>query len=280
MAEPRLRGPEDCWCTIDGVPTHYVTCGQGAPLVLVHGWGGSWITFRRVIRELARERRVYALDLPGHGASSFPSGADFKAETGARFLCRFLDEVVREPAALAGISAGGLLSLLAADQRPDLVTHLVLVSSAGLGRDVSWTLRVVTFPGMRPFVEQVTPTSVRLALSRQLYDRGLITDELVDTLYRERQTPGNRRALLLGLRRNLGPFGIKRWRHHARALSRLAIPVLIVWGRQDRLIPLSHAFHALRAVHHAQLRVFDRCGHWPPYERPEEFNSAVREFLG
>jgi 4,5:9,10-diseco-3-hydroxy-5,9,17-trioxoandrosta-1(10),2-diene-4-oate hydrolase len=120
---------------------------------------------------------------------------------------------------------------------------------------------------------------VRLALAHQIYDQSLITDELVDQLCRERRAPGNRLALLLGLRRNVGPFGVKRWRRHLRAVRRLAMPVLIVWGRQDRLIPVRHAYHGLRAIAGARLHVLDRCGHLPPYERPAEFNRVVREFL-
>lgn len=270
---------DEHYVTLDGIRTHYVVSGEGAPLVLVHGWGGSWVTFRYNVAALAERRRVYALDLPGHGGSGFPTGADFRAERGAEFVCRFLEEVVGAPTALAGVSAGGLFCALAAEQRPDLVTHLILVSSAGLGRQVGWGLRLVTLPGMRPFVEQVTPATVRLTLSRQIYDPSLITDDLVQTLFEERRRPGNRLALLLGLRRNVSILGLKRWRRHLRAASRLAMPVLIVWGRQDKLIPVRHAYRGLHAIANARLRVFERCGHWPPYERPQEFNQAVREFL-
>lgn len=267
------------YVTIDGVRTHYVVSGSGPPLLLVHGWGGSWITYRRNIDALALDHRVYAVDLPGNGASEFPEGRDFSAETGGEFVSRFIEEVVGEPAALAGVSAGGLLCALAADRRPDLVSHLILISSAGLGRGVSWSLRLVTFPGLDPFIGQPTPGSVRLSLSQQLYDQSLVTDELVEALCEDRRAPGNRLALLLGLRRNVSIFGVKRWRRHFRAVSRLAMPVLIVWGKQDKLIPVRHAYRGLRAIAGARLQVFDRCGHLPPYEQPQEFNRAVRDFL-
>ncbi|MGI8549801.1 MAG: alpha/beta fold hydrolase [Dehalococcoidia bacterium] len=268
------------YVTVGGIGTHYVESGAGPPLLLVHGWGGSWITFRQNVKQLAVLHHVYALDLPGHGGSDFPDGTDFLAERGAAFVCSFLRQVIREPAAIAGVSAGGLFCALAAERQPELVTHLILVSSAGLGRDISWGLRAVTFPGMRPFVEQATPTTIRLSLKQQIYDPGLITDELVATLCQERSAPRNRLALLLGLRRNINLFGIKRWRRHFRTLTRLAVPVLIVWGRQDRLIPVKHAYRGLRAIAGARLHVFDRCGHWPPYEHPQEFNRVVQEFLG
>ncbi|MGH2886605.1 MAG: alpha/beta fold hydrolase [Solirubrobacteraceae bacterium] len=267
------------YVTVDGVVTHYVVSGSGSPLVLVHGWGGSWITYRHNIAELAEEHRVYAVDLPGNGGSGFPEGADFSAETGGEFISRFLEQVVREPAALAGVSAGGLLCALAAARRPDLVSHLILISSAGLGRNISWGLRLVTLPGLDPFVGQPTPGSVRLALSQQIFDQSLVTDELVAALCEDRRAPGNRLALLRGLRSNISLLGVKRWRRHFRAVSRLAMPVLIVWGRQDKLIPVRHAYRGLRAISGARLKVFDRCGHLPPYERPQEFNRAVREFL-
>lgn len=264
--------------TIAGYRTHYVVAGSGSPLVLVHGVGGSLVSYQRNIEALAAVARVYALDLPGHGHSP-AAETEYRAEEGATFVCAFIREVCGEPAALVGLSAGGLMCALAAAEQPELVTRLVLVSSAGFGRRVSWLLRVLTLPFAGRFVEAPTPQQVRSALARQVYDPATITPELVEAVYDVWQQPGNRRAFLRSLRSNLSLLGVRRWRRHLRAASKLALPVLIVWGRNDRTIPVRYAYSAVKKVGGARLHIFERCGHMPPFERAAEFNRLVTEFL-
>jgi pimeloyl-ACP methyl ester carboxylesterase len=272
---------EDHTRRVAGFETYYRVAGAGRPLVLVHGVGGSSLTYRRNIEALAAHYRVYAVDLPGHGRSEKPHIA-YAVEDAAVWLAAFVEEVCGGPAALVGMSAGGLICALTAAARPDLVTHLVLVSSAGLGRDVDWGLRLLTLPVARPWLERARhrPEAVRLFLRRVLHDPALITDDLVEAVCEERAGAGAGRAAHAALRSNLGLFGVRRWRRHLRAMRRVAAPVMVIWGRQDRFIPVRHAFRALRWFAHATVHVFDRCGHWPPFEHPREFNRLVAEFVG
>ncbi len=266
--------------TVAGLRVFYMAAGRGHPLLLVHGVGGSSLTFRANIRDLARRFRVYALDLPGHGRSEKPE-ARYAVEDAVPFLAAFIESVCGGPAALVGISAGGLMCALTAAARPDLVTHLVLVSTAGLGRDVDWSLRLLTLPLARPWLERVRhdPTAVRLSLRRIVHDPSLITDELVAAVCAERAQPGHARAIAAALRANLGLFGVRRWRQHLQAIRRVAAPKMIIWGKQDRLIPVRHAYRAVRYLAGVPVHVLDRCGHWPPFERPQEFNRLVMEFV-
>src|SRR5579885_2869958 len=270
---------EECYTTIAGYRTHYVVAGSGAPVVLVHGVGGSLLNYQRNIEELAAVARVYALDLPGHGHSPAPE-VEYRVEEGAAFVQAFIQEICGEPAALVGLSAGGLMCALAAAEQPELVTRLVLVSSAGFGRRVSWPLRMLTLPLVDRFVEAPTPDQVRGALSRQVYDPATITPELVEAVYEVWQQPGNRRAFLRSLRSNITLLGVRRWRRHLRSASKLAVPVLIVWGKNDKTIPVRYAYKAVKKVAGARLHIFERCGHMPPFERAAEFNRLVTEFLG
>lgn len=270
---------EERFATIAGYRTHYVVAGSGPPLVLVHGVGGSLVSYQRNIAELAAVARVYALDLPGHGHSPAPE-TDYRVEEGAAFVGAFIREVCGGPAALVGLSAGGLMCALAAAEQPELVTRLVLVSSAGFGRRVSWPLRALTLPLVGRFVETPTADQVRGALERQVYDPATITAELVEAVYDVWRQPGNRRAFLCSLRSNLSLLGVRRWRRHLRTASKLAMPVLIIWGKNDRTIPVRYAYRAVRKVAGARLHIFDRCGHMPPFERAAEFNRLVAEFLG
>ena len=269
---------EEHYRLVAGYRTHFIAAGEGRPVLLVHGVGGSMLTYQHNIEELAAVARVYALDLPGHGLSELPD-ADYSAENGGSYLCSFIEEVCGEPAALVGISAGGLMCAHAAVERPDLVTRLMLVSSAGFGRDIGWTLRLLTLPLVDRFVEEFTLKQVRGALEHQVYDPTQITPEFVQAVYAHWSRPGNRRTFLIALRRNISVFGLRRLRHHLRRTKVLAVPVMIVWGRNDRMIPVKHAYRAVKWIAGAQLRILERCGHMAPFEHPKEFNKIVREFL-
>lgn len=264
--------------TVAGFRTHFLVAGGGAPVVLVHGVGGALFTYEQNLHALAQVARVYAIDLPGHGLSEVPD-VTYTAEEGGAFICSFIEQVCGGSAALVGISAGGLMCLLAAAERPDLVNRLVLVSSAGFGRDIGWTLRLLTLPVVDRFVLDATPERVRGALERQIYDPALITPELIDEVLSVWKQPGNRFAFLRALRSNISLFGVRRMRRHLRQVSKLAMPVLIIWGANDRTIPVKHGYRAVRRIAGARLHVLDRCGHLAPYEQAAEFNRLVTEFL-
>jgi 4,5:9,10-diseco-3-hydroxy-5,9,17-trioxoandrosta-1(10),2-diene-4-oate hydrolase len=271
---------EEHFREVAGVRTYYRAAGTGHPLLLIHGVGGSSLTFSANVEELAHRFRVYALDLPGHGRSEKPE-VSYAVEEAVPYIAAFIEEVCGGPAALVGVSAGGLMCALTAAAHPHLVTHLVLVSSAGLGRDVDWGLRLLSLPMLRPWLENARhdPAAVRLSLRRVLHNPALITDELVAAVCEERGQPGAGRATHAALRNNLGIFGVRRWRRHLKAMRRVVAPVMIIWGKQDRFIPVRHAHRAVRWFAGSTVHVLDRCGHWPPFEHPREFNRLVREFV-
>jgi pimeloyl-ACP methyl ester carboxylesterase len=269
---------EEHYREVGGFLTRYRCAGEGTPVVLVHGVGSGSFTYDRNIEALGQVARVYAVDLPGHGLSDVPD-VEYRAEEGGAFLCSFIETVCGGPAALVGVSAGGLMCLLAAAERPDLVDRLVLVSSAGFGRDIGWALRLLTLPIVDRFVLEPTQKRVRGALEHQVFDAASVTAELVDEVYDMWQRPGNRGAFMQGLRSNISVFGLRRWRRHLRVVSKLALPVLIIWGQNDRTIPVKHAYRAAKRIAGSRLHVLDRCGHMPPYEKAAEFNRIVTEFL-
>jgi 4,5:9,10-diseco-3-hydroxy-5,9,17-trioxoandrosta-1(10),2-diene-4-oate hydrolase len=267
--------------SITGYRTFYQAAGEGRPVVLIHGVGGSSINYAENIAELAQHFRVYAPDIPGHGRSEKPD-IPYDVESAVPFIAGFIREVCGEPAALVGMSAGGLMSALTAAEHPALVTHLVLVSSAGLGRDVGITLRLLSLPVTWPIIQNArpTPAGVRMSMRHVVHDPACLTDEMVARLVEDRSRPGNAHAMLTALRSNVGVLGLRRWRSHVRKLGKIGAPVMIVWGKQDKLIPVRHAHNAARWLgRRARVHVLDRCGHWPPYEHPAEFNRLVLEFI-
>jgi 2-hydroxy-6-oxonona-2,4-dienedioate hydrolase len=131
---------------VGGLPTHYLTAGEGPPLVLLHALGESALDWRWVLPTLACTHQVYALDLPGFGSSGKPS-ADYSPAFFARFVDTYLDALGIEQAVVMGNSLGGLIALRLALFEPARVSALGLVASAGLGRDVTYALRLPTLPG-------------------------------------------------------------------------------------------------------------------------------------
>jgi len=237
------------------------------------------MVFRRSFEELAQHFRVLAPDLPGHGRSQNPTKAGYTAIAGTRFLAAFLEQVAGEPAHLLGVSAGGLLSGLVAYYYPQRVRRLVLVGSAGLGRDLHWSLRLASMPSLGRLFIPRTRRGVRAVLKMVIHDPSKVDNELVEQLYQERRLAGNQEALYWAFRSGVGPLGQLSWQAYRRRILRLSLPVLLAWGAQDRVIPVAHALAAVRRMANARLHVFGRCGHWPFYEYPEEFNRLVLSFL-
>lgn len=131
---------------VGGLPVNYLTVGKGPPLVLLHALGESALDWRWVLPTLARANRVYAVDLPGFGYSGKPS-AEYSPDFFARLVSVYLDGLGLDRTALVGNSLGGLVALRLALFEPARITALGLVASAGLGREVTYALRLPTLPG-------------------------------------------------------------------------------------------------------------------------------------
>lgn len=265
--------------TVDGIRTHYITAGEGRPVVLVQGLGTSVAaSWHHILGPLAQHLRVVALDLPGNGDSDRPD-VDYSANFAARFLARFLDAIGLERASFLGASAGGLLSLLVALREPERVERLVLLNSAGLGREVGLPLRLLTLPVLGEVLAAPPRWLLRLTLGR-IYAAGRsLSQELVEEFYRVRQLPGSRRAVLRALRGALTFQGLREDHILLSRLPQLRKPTLILWGDRDPLLPVSQAYAAARLIPDCRLHVFPECGHDPASEVPQDVICLVREFL-
>ena len=273
----RLSG-ESRYVTLGAVRAHYVVKGQGPPLLLFHGLGASVVAWRDNIGPLSDSFRVYAVDLPGHGDSGKPDIEYAPAEM-VRFVAEFVHTLGLGRPAMAGNSVGGALGLMTAIRHPEIVSHLVLVASAALGTEVSGLLRLMAVPGLGDLLARSRAAAVRFYRREIFCDRALATQELVDELCRTRFMPGAPRAVTRLLRAGVGLRGVRGKFVLLDGLASLKIPVMVVWGAQDRVLPVAHAYRDLEAAPRARLQVFDRCGHWPQMEKASEFNSRVLEFV-
>lgn len=269
---------ESRYVRVNGINTHYLEAGAGRPLLLFHGLGASVATWRDNIVPLSQEFRVIAVDLPGHGDSDKPD-IDYSPDTIVRFIGDFAQALDLERPAIIGNSVGGALGLMTALRYPELVSGLVLVDSASLGREVSAYIRLVSIPWLGQFLESSKVGGTRFMLYKVFHDPRFVTEELLMELYRSRQMPGAKEAVVRAIQNAVNLFGIRSKFVLLSELGRLKAPFMVVWGAQDQIFPVSHAYRVSAVSPDTPIEVFDQCGHWPHMEKAEEFNSAVLKFL-
>jgi pimeloyl-ACP methyl ester carboxylesterase len=259
----------------------YVQKGSGPVLLLIHGMAGSLGTWRSVIDPLARDATVLAVDLPGHGASS-PGGGDYSLGSLAAGLRDVLTSLGHDRATLVGHSLGGGIAMQFSYQFPEMTERLVLVSSGGLGLEVSPVLRAASLPGANLFLSVTAEATRRasgiagrvLRAAHSPANPGL--DELVRS-YASLADGDRRSAFLATVRSEVGHNG-----QTVAAGDRLYLaqdlPVLLIWGAEDPIIPVEHARAAHEILPDSTLAVFDGVRHFPQVEAPERFVAALEQF--
>ena len=267
---------------LHGRPVTYAQAGSGPVLLLVHGMGGGYENWREVIGPLARNYTVVAPDLPGHGASA-PSSGDYSVGALAVGLRDLLLALGHEHATLVGHSLGGGIAMQLAYQFPELAERLVLVSSGGLGPEVSLVLRAAALPGSELWITASAWTASWLgpAVGRGLAAvRFRPSPATVDVArgYASLADSGRRTAFLATLRSVINVGG-QRIDASDRLYLTAGMPTLIVWGRRDSIIPVSHGERAHAAILGSRLEIFDGVGHIPHLEAPERFVAVLERFL-
>ena len=274
-----LDGLRHRYVEVAGIGTHYVVAGQGPPVVLIHGLGSSLATWQRTIEPLAERHTVYALDMPGHGDSEKPD-VQYSLQAGVAYLADFLDALNVPRAALVGNSMGGLLSLGVALEHPERVTRLALVDAAGLGRELAFALRVASLPVVGELMRRGSVFGYARALMREASYEGRITRSVLANAFRgARIAPEASRAELNALRNGVNFRGVRPGYVLLDRLPELQPPLLIVWGAQDKVLPVAHAYAAARRRPDAQVVVLEQCGHWPQLEQAEEFKRVLQAYL-
>jgi pimeloyl-ACP methyl ester carboxylesterase len=268
--------------SVHGRSVSYLEAGEGPVLLLIHGIAGSCENWREAIEPLARQHRVIAPDFPGHGASQ-PGSGDYSLGALAGGLRDLLTTLGHERATIVGHSLGGGVAMQLGYQCPEMVERMVLVSSGGLGPDVSPILRAAALPGADLFIAATAGIGRRVGstVGRGLAALGLRPNaDLAEVArgYASLEDPARRAAFLDTLRSVVGTRG-QRVDASDRLYLAEAVPVLIVWGARDSIIPVHHGEDAHRAIPGSRLEVFDDVGHMPQLEAPGRFVAALERFL-
>ncbi len=271
---------EDHYVTVGGKSIRYWVEGQGPVVILVHGLTASAEFWQYSVAPLSENYRVYALDLLGFGRSEKDIG-EFSLRYGASFIADFMDALGIERATLAGNSMGGAVCAQFAAQHSTRVEKLILVGSAGFGRELNLGFRLWTLPlfGGLTFslYQRMFPLIVRLNSS----DLGLIDKTWIDGAAAMVRMPRVKENALQVVRTGVDLRGQRKrvLRELHRQMTDIAAPTLILWGSRDRAVPVSHAYAAQALIPNSQVRIMDGCGHIPQVERPQEFSQLVLDFL-
>jgi pimeloyl-ACP methyl ester carboxylesterase len=268
-----------------GVRTHYQCSGEaGAPLLLLHGGGtdSASLSWGLLLPELAKVRIVIAPDWPGYGQSDRTPQA-FTQEYYLDFLESFLNALKIERLGLAGISMGSGLALGLALRHPKRVERLALLDSYGLAQRAPYHLFSYLFVRMG-WLNRLSWAWVRRSRSLAGYslrsifhDPKRITPELIDQVYEEICRPYPGRAFEAFQQSELLPNKL-RTVYMAR-LDELRLPVLLVHGEHDPLVPLEAARRAQERLPNARLEIIPGCGHWPQRERPDLVNPLLVDYF-
>lgn len=259
--QPNL--PPEKNAVVFGENIKYFEAGHGPAVILLHGLGAVKEIWLPSLGALAPKYHVYAIDQIGFGHSDKPL-LDYKIATFVDFLQAFMQRQNLSKATLVGNSLGGWIALDFAARHPDMIDRLVLVDSAGL--PWSGTTNVPLNPS--------TVAEQRAVLEAIFYDKHFVSDELTVQVFTN-HAHNNDGYTIHSVMAGFSPA-----QYEDGNLKSIHAPTLIIWGRQDELIPESVAEKMHDGIAGSKLVVFDQCGHVPQLEKAADFNQAVLEFLG
>jgi pimeloyl-ACP methyl ester carboxylesterase len=268
---------------LHGHAVSYLRVGEGPAIVLIHGITSSSRTWRRVLPALAADHTVIAPDLLGHGGSAKPRG-DYSLGAYASGIRDLLIALDIPSATIVGHSLGGGIAMQFAYQFPGRLQRLVLVDSGGLGEEVSLLLRAAALPGSEYVLPLLSAQPVRnagAAVGSLLGRLGLRPNADMTGLaegFGSLRDHASRRAFVHSLRSVVEPAG-QRVDARDRLYLAASVPTLIVWGENDRMIPVAHGREAHAAMPGSRFEAFAGAGHFPFNDDPARFAAVLGDFL-
>jgi 2-hydroxymuconate-semialdehyde hydrolase len=249
------------------INTAYIAAGNGQPVVLLHGSSAGGITWYGVIGPLSHHWRVIAPDVVGYGESDKPSAA-YDRPYFAAWLRAFLDALDLPKVSLIGLSQGGAIALQFTLENPERVDRLVLADSAGLGKETSWG----------GFLGLLCGNTFPSKVAGWCFNRYLVhTPRSIDAAWAEykrevSRMPGSRLPFWQGRGKAVAPIP-------AEQLRQITHRTLIIWGEEERFLPVSQGKAAKRVMPSAQLQIIPKAGHIAFFDQPEAFCDLVIRFL-
>ncbi|MEX2145354.1 MAG: alpha/beta hydrolase [Candidatus Spechtbacterales bacterium] len=241
------------WSPENGKRIHYVKAGDGKQvLLLLHGIANSMEQWVEEIKNWSRDFTVYAFSFPGCGFSDSLNQHKMSLDFIPLFIEKFVEAFEIKNPVIVGGSFGGLAAIEYTRHFQNKVKKLVLVSSAGLGKEINQMARIASIP---------------------------IVGEILYYLRRDKDAPHNIGITLRFMRTGVNIFGQKKRIYRLEHLKNINVPVLIVHGSNDEIFPVQHSIRAAEILPDSKLHIFEKADHWPPETHREEFCDLVREFV-
>jgi 4,5:9,10-diseco-3-hydroxy-5,9,17-trioxoandrosta-1(10),2-diene-4-oate hydrolase len=277
-----LQETSSRFADVGGVKIHYHDLGDPtAPaLILIHGSGpgaSGWSNYNKNVEALAQHFHLIVPDCPGFGQSDMKP-VDAKVPLWWKdIMIGLMDVLVIDKAHFVGNSMGGMITLKMAMDNPERIDKMILMGPGG-GTPVFSTW---PSPGIINLVtayegEGITPEKVKGFISQSLFNQSLMTDDLIA----QRTAAALDPRIVAQPPMRAGPGGPPEDLWRDARLTKLPHETLIVWGREDRVLPLDNGMILMKQIPKAQMTIFPQCGHWAMWEQPERFNRTVLSFLG
>jgi pimeloyl-ACP methyl ester carboxylesterase len=282
LATLPVGAPRSSFRVVDGVKLHWLEYGVPSlrtPVVLLHGLNDSHLTWMQIAPELARDRRVFALDLPGHGLSDRPD-AGYELAWYTRLVASWIETSGLSQVDIVGHSLGGGIALMLLRVCRPRIRRLVLAAPGGLGKEIGLGLRIVSLPGVAGIVERIGQPFMALGtwLAHSRW-RARLPHRHIYAMSAMNARRGTARAFARTVRDLMDWSG---QRHsfflHAHEIADLP-PIAVLWGDRDAIVPMAHGMALARGVEGVRFEQLTGCGHDLQHDNPQSFCQAVLEAL-
>ncbi|KMM37723.1 alpha/beta fold hydrolase [Guptibacillus hwajinpoensis] len=254
---------------------YYRRPNKSAPtLVFIHGFLSSSFSFRKLLPLLQKEYNLLCFDLPGFGESEKSCDIHYSLHEYAVLTNTLLEEMSIDKAVLVGHSMGGQIALRTCIQHPERIEKLILLCSSSYIKSSSAALRLCSYLPFFPYCLSLSMSAINMQKNFEhlVYDKTLLTKKVIDGYTTSFNEKGFYLALCRLIREREEDLSTK-------ALNKINFPTLLIWGSDDRLVPIRVGERMKKDLPDADLLVFSHTGHLIPEERPKETTKAIREFL-
>jgi len=277
--------PMDKWCQryaqgkfvlLDGKSTHFIEKGEGEPVILIHGFNMDVNTWLLNIDTLAKKYKIYALDLWGFGFST-REPLEVGYELFVQQVHLFMETQGIRKASLVGHSMGGGTAIQYCLLHPEKVNKLVLVDTTGFPNPLPFRAKIFNLPGVGETLLRLKTDRIRRKNLEDLWihNTEMLTDPLFERFTRFQKIEGTSKVMLAVLRKEF----FHTLGSEIQQLGTMNIPTMIVWGRNDKSVPLEIGKTISQILEGSRFQVIDHAGHLPNFECPDQFNDLVAGFL-
>ncbi len=257
---------------IKGIDIHYRDEGDGTPILLIHGLGGSLHNWDKITSHLVKHFRVIRIDLPGFGLSGYFDGID--VHTIVDLIHEFTNSININNTHIVGNSLGGWITWEFAIKYKEKVNKLVLMNSAGFfgGKERIPTFEIIKRPVFKKIMKRGVPRLlISVILRRQVYYKNRVSKAMIEKYYKMINIEGNFERLFSIAKVDLKP--------NVDLLHTIQNPTLIIWGKQDTTQPVEYAYEFKKRIPQAEIEIYDKVGHIPMIEEPHRTFADVLSFL-